>query len=384
MTHRHFLRRGLVVSLSLGWLLLTGFRALPSAAQGLITPTPLVVSAPPPPSQPVVHAVMFWMNGCPHCHDVIENGLPPIQAKYGAQFDLQLIEVVTTDDIDRLYQVGATFGLAKEQVGVPFLIIGDRVLVGSDQIPTELPQLIEQHLANGGVAYPQVPGLTPPSAVTAASCSIATPCAVSAAQPEAATTSSVTPASAATVSNGFAFAIMIMFGMVGAVVYSGFRLTRGQPGPAMPASATWRNLAFVTLLLIGLGVAGYLAYVETQAVSAVCGPVGDCNAVQSSPYARLFGVLPIGVVGVIGYGLILIAWLWSWLRSDRFATMAPLIVFALTAFGVLFSLYLTFLEPFVIGAVCVWCLTSAVVMTLLMLISVPPASRHLNKIHGNT
>ena len=38
--------------------------------------------------------------------------------------------------------------------------------------------------------------------------------------------------------------------------------------------------------------------------------------------------------------------------------------------GTLFSIYLTFLEPFVIGAVCAWCLTSAVVMTLLLVVAV--------------
>jgi uncharacterized membrane protein len=117
-------------------------------------------------------------------------------------------------------------------------------------------------------------------------------------------------------------------------------------------------------------------------VAAVCGPVGDCNAVQSSPYARLFGVLPIGVLGVIGYVAILIAWLWGRLRSDRLAEAAPVIVFGLTVFGVLFSVYLTFLEPFVIGAVCAWCLTSAIVMTLLMLITLPPARQTLAKLQG--
>jgi len=381
MKRRSRLRLTGAVSLIIGWLLLTSFSAPPGAAQGFVTPTPLVVSAPQPPAQPIVHAVMFWMNGCSHCHDVIENVLPPIQARYGAQFDLQLIEVVTTEDIDRLYEVGATFGFAKEQVGVPFLIIGDRALVGSDQIPAELPQLIEQHLAGGGVAYPTVPGLEQPAA-GAAGCSVATPCPDSVAQPEVVTASSAATAHVTPVSNGFALAIAIMIGMVGAVVFSGFTLTRRQPVLSTPANAPWRDLAFVTFTLIGLGVAGYLAYVETQAVAAVCGPIGDCNAVQSSPYARLFGLLPIGVLGVIGYVLIFITWLWGRRRSDRVAEAAPLIVFGLTACGVLFSLYLTFLEPFVIKAVCAWCLTSAVVMTLLMLLTLSPARGALNRIRG--
>jgi uncharacterized membrane protein/glutaredoxin len=399
MIRRHVLQIGSAVGLIIGWLWLATFDVPSSAAQGAGTPTPPpyfktchaceedeaeaapagtatptafpAIVAPPGPEKPIVHAVMFWMDGCPHCHDVIDHVLPPLQQKYGEEFDLQLIEVVTTEDIDRLYEVGASFGLVKEQVGVPFLIIGDRALVGSNQIPAELPQLIEQHLAGGGVAYPTVPGLTQPTALDVG-CSVATPCADNVAQPEAVTASSAATAHAAPVSDGFALAVVIMLGMVGALIYSGFTLIR-QPASTSPASATWRDFAFVTLTLIGLGVAGYLAYVETQAVAAVCGPVGDCNAVQTSEYAYLFGVLPIGVLGVVGYVLILIMWLWGRLRSDRVAEAAPLIVLGLTVFGVLFSLYLTFLEPFVIRAVCIWCLTSAVIMTLLMLLSLRPA-----------
>lgn len=372
-----------LMTISAGVLtLLLGNGVAPSAAaQVFSTPTPLAVQGPTRPEQPVVHAVMFWMDGCPHCHDVIDHVLPPLQQKYGAQFDLQLIEVVTTADIDRLYEVGATFGFAKEQVGVPFLIIGDRALVGSDQIPAELPQLIEQHLAGGGVAYPTVPGLAS-AAELAAGCSVATPCADSAASSRAAMASSGTTAHVAPLSNGFGLAIAIMVGMVGALIYSGFAVTRRQAIPAVSTQKAWRDRAFVALILTGLGVAGYLAYVETQAVAAICGPIGDCNAVQSSEYARLFGVLPIGVLGIIGYAVILSTWLWGRFRSDRVAKAAPMIVFSLTVFGVLFSLYLTLLEPFVIKAVCMWCLTSAVIMTLLMLIALAPVRRAFHYLQG--
>ncbi len=41
------------------------------------------------------------------------------------------------------------------------------------------------------------------------------------------------------------------------------------------------------VIVFGIGAAGYLSHVETQEVAAVCGPVGDCNAVQNSPYAIL-------------------------------------------------------------------------------------------------
>ena len=104
--------------------------------------------------QPIVHAVMFWMQGCPHCEDVIQNVLPPLQEKYGEQFDLFLIEVKGTPDVDLLYRVAASYGIPKERTGVPFLIIGDQVLVGSDQVQNQLPILVDDYLTQGGLDYP--------------------------------------------------------------------------------------------------------------------------------------------------------------------------------------------------------------------------------------
>ncbi|MEA3350259.1 MAG: vitamin K epoxide reductase family protein, partial [Chloroflexota bacterium] len=104
--------------------------------------------------------------------------------------------------------------------------------------------------------------------------------------------------------------------------------------------------------------------VEITRTEAVCGPVGDCNTVQQSPYARLFGILPIGVLGVSGYVAILVAWAFQHYGPENWRTLAAQGVWAMTLFGTLFSIYLTFLEPFVIGATCAWCLASAVVITM--------------------
>jgi uncharacterized membrane protein len=126
------------------------------------------------------------------------------------------------------------------------------------------------------------------------------------------------------------------------------------------------------LALAGLGVASYLAHVEVNQIEAVCGPVGDCNTVQSSPYARLFGVFPIGVLGVVGFVVILLAWGVRRLASGPPALHASVALLALTGFGTAFSIYLTFLEPFVIGATCLWCLSSAVIMTTLYVLALRP------------
>lgn len=329
---------------------------------------PALASPPDQSADGVIRAVLFWMEGCPHCHYVLDEVLPPIRDKYAGKLEIRLIEVVTTEDVDQLLRTAASFGVPKEGVGVPLMIIGENILIGADQISTALPGLIEDYLTAGGVNYPDIfTGFD----------NIAAP------EPVAQVVDSPLPADSPANpirSNGFSLAIAIMVGMVGALIYSGVVFVRGVQDTASTSGFSWRDLATPVLTLIGLGVAAYLAYVETQAVEAVCGPVGDCNAVQTSPYAYLFGVLPIGVLGVVGYLAILAVWLYSRWRNDRIAQIAPLLIFAMTFFGVVFSLYLTYLEPFVIRAVCIWCLTSAVIMTLLLLVSLRPALISLNSI----
>ena len=103
---------------------------------------------------------------------------------------------------------------------------------------------------------------------------------------------------------------------------------------------------------------------------------------QQSEYARLFGVLPIGVLGLVGYIMILLAWGIGRFARPRLAAYASLALLGLTAAGLLFSIYLTFLEPFVIGATCAWCLTSAIIMTALFWLSIMPARSALSDLQG--
>lgn len=135
----------------------------------------------------------------------------------------------------------------------------------------------------------------------------------------------------------------------------------------------WPEWIIPALAVFGLGVALYLTYVETTKNEAFCGPVGDCNSVQQSPYATLFGFLPVGVLGAIGYISILALWLVQRFGSQSVLKPTGLLIWAMAGFGLVFSIYLTFLEPFVIGATCIWCITSALVMTVLFWASSGPA-----------
>ena len=344
----------------------------------LVSLIPLTTVAAQSADAPQVRAVLFWSKTCGHCHYVITEVFPPLQTQYGDQLEIVMIELDSEAAAQRFYAAGAAMGLAPETMGVPLLIIGDHLLVGSQQIPEELPSLIDSYLAAGGVDIPAIPGLEG-LALSAADPAPAEATAV----PESLSAEAEAAAAAFAAEtqgiSGSVPAFLLLVTMPMALIVVGVLLVMARRGRITPPQGQWVSWAIPILSLIGLGVAGYLAYVETQMVEAVCGPIGDCNAVQSSSYAQLFG-LPIGVIGVVGYLAILGAWVWG--RSGSATGRALLLGMAMV--GVIFSIYLTYLELFIVEAVCLWCLSSAVIVTLIMLAAAagpaaswlpPPAKR---------
>ena len=136
-----------------------------------------------------------------------------------------------------------------------------------------------------------------------------------------------------------------------------------------------RRDLLLALAIAGVAVAGYLSWVALdEEQEAVCAGVGDCDTVQSSEFSEIAGV-PIAVLG-LGMYLVLLALLaarrwWSLLRGGEAPQALASLTFALALGGTLYSAYLTWLELFEIEAICVWCVGSAVIVTLLMLLSVP-------------
>jgi uncharacterized membrane protein len=141
----------------------------------------------------------------------------------------------------------------------------------------------------------------------------------------------------------------------------------------------WYKWAIPISVLGGLVVSGYLTFVESTGAGVACGDTlgGGCNDVQSSKYAILLGVVPVGLLGFMGNLAILAAWIAWQYGPYAIKKLAALAGWGMCIFGVLFSIYLTFLEPFVICATCMWCISSAVVMIILLLVSTPAAQQAL-------
>ncbi len=132
-----------------------------------------------------------------------------------------------------------------------------------------------------------------------------------------------------------------------------------------------RQQALWLLIVAGIGVATYLVYVALDAsAEPYCSGIGDCHKVQASEYAKIGGI-PLAVFGLLMYfGLLALhtAATWGPLRA------LPILRVWLTVLagsGVLYSVYLTYLELEVIHAICIYCVTSASIVTLIAIVSWP-------------
>jgi uncharacterized membrane protein len=113
-------------------------------------------------------------------------------------------------------------------------------------------------------------------------------------------------------------------------------------------------------------VAGYLALTRATGGVAACGPSNGCETVASSEYAVLFGIVPVAFLGLgFSAALAALAATW-WRRADRRALLAA---YGLLLLGTLFAAYLTYLELFVIRAICPWCVAYAVTVVLALFVA---------------
>jgi len=348
-----------------------------------------------------VRAVLFFSPSCPHCHSVIQDLLMPMIEEYGDQ--LLIIGIDTSkEEGGMLYQSAIDYyQIPPERRGVPTLVVNETVLVGSGEIPAEFPGIVEKGLSNGGINWPSIPGFAPEEAAQPAPTEPPTtdaiptiaPTETTAAQPKpteaaAEVAAANTPAPEISLQNlgeealnseaqlpppdpvGTALAAIVLAGMVIALIFTGWRITMGWS----PESSVTGSTLIPILSVLGLIVAGYLAYVEISRVEAVCGPVGHCNIVQSSPYAQLMGI-PIAVLGLLNYAAVIGLWGLQKFDQGAMGRSLGLLLLGLTVFGTIFSIYLTLLEIFVIHAVCAWCLTSAVITTVLMILATLPLTK---------
>lgn len=129
----------------------------------------------------------------------------------------------------------------------------------------------------------------------------------------------------------------------------------------------------VRLIPVFLAIAGlidslYLGWLKLSGNTDVCSTIGDCEAVNLSRFADVGGI-PVALIGAIGY-VVILGLLSVEGRFPAWSDNLQLAYFGLTLVGTLYSAYLTYIELFVIKAICPFCVVSAVIMFILFLDSV--------------
>ncbi|GAC1411205.1 MAG: hypothetical protein NVSMB53_06520 [Gemmatimonadaceae bacterium] len=123
------------------------------------------------------------------------------------------------------------------------------------------------------------------------------------------------------------------------------------------------------LALAGIFISLYLTLYKLGVIGELSCTIGSCETVNSSKWSRFLG-LPVAAWGLLFYlDVFLLSVLGTLRRFEDLAVISRVLV-AQAAIGVLFSAWLTYLELGVIHAICIWCVTSAVIVTLILLVGI--------------
>jgi uncharacterized membrane protein len=130
----------------------------------------------------------------------------------------------------------------------------------------------------------------------------------------------------------------------------------------VPGERTLRAAA-AALALCGITVATYIAIADVGSGAPACLAGGHgCETVASSRYSHLAGI-EVALLGIVGYVALLLA-------AIAPGDPARIVGLGLALIGFGFSAYLTYVELFVIDAICQWCVVSAGLMTLLLVANI--------------
>jgi uncharacterized membrane protein len=309
-------------------------------------------------TQTKAHAVLFFSPRCPHCSTLLKGYLASVAQRYDGTV---AIAAVNTD-----YEQGAAllkatlryYEMTDRKQGVPAIAIGGSLLLGDKEIRARFDSLLREGIDRGGVAWPDIPGLSKALERSGLEKAwVAEQDGISAAQDVDALAASGRAVSATAVGG------LVLISLCASVVVRSLRLRLVYARISRRA----RAVGLIITVVAGCAVAGYLAISEVARTDVLC-PLGDCSVVQASEYSHLFGV-STALIGVLGFATIGIAFLCSRLQSRRVSRWgrAVLIVSASVAVGA--SMILTAIEVFVIEAVCGWCMTSALLAAVALVLT---------------
>jgi len=123
------------------------------------------------------------------------------------------------------------------------------------------------------------------------------------------------------------------------------------------------------LALAGIFISLYLTLYKIGVIGELSCSIGSCETVNTSKWSRFLG-LPVAAWGLLFYLDVFAVALVGTMRRFEFEPVISFVLVGEAAIGVLFSAWLTYLELGVIHAICIWCVTSAAIVTLILITTV--------------
>ena len=138
----------------------------------------------------------------------------------------------------------------------------------------------------------------------------------------------------------------------------------------------WLYRVMIALVIIGLAVSVYMTIYKISGNDGMCLGSGDCSTVNASRFSEVNGI-PVAVFGIVGYAAILIVLFYE-NKNEFFKKNGTLLAFGMSLTGFLFTLWLVYVELVLLKAICPFCVTSQVSMTLIFIIAVVRLFRNEN------
>jgi uncharacterized membrane protein len=130
----------------------------------------------------------------------------------------------------------------------------------------------------------------------------------------------------------------------------------------------WLYRISVAFVILGLLVSIYMTIYKVTSNDSMCLGSGDCSTVNASRYSEVNGI-PVAAIGILGYLSILVV-LYFENRNSFFKQNGTLLIFGMALTGFLFSVWLIYVEVALLKAICPFCVTSQVSMTIIFILSV--------------
>jgi uncharacterized membrane protein len=130
----------------------------------------------------------------------------------------------------------------------------------------------------------------------------------------------------------------------------------------------WLYRTSIILAILGIAVSIYMTIYKLTSNDSMCLGSGDCSTVNASRYSEVNGI-PVAVIGAIGYAAILAALILE-KRNRFFETNGTMLIFGMSLTGFIFTVWLIYVEIALLKALCPFCVTSQITMTILFLLSI--------------